>query len=139
MALVALTAYAVDITTKVLAVERLDGRPDVPLLGDVLVLHLTRNPGAAFSTGTAYTEILSVLSITAICVVLWVSRRLGSRLWAVGLDIELVRHLAGREAEDADAFCRGEHDAISIKSGAERCYVRELDRINDPSRCVCRI
>jgi signal peptidase II len=57
----------------------------VDLVGPVFGLHLTRNPGAAFSTGTAYTELLSVLSIVAVGAVLWVSRRLGSRLWAVGL------------------------------------------------------
>ena len=33
----------------------------------------------------AYTEVLSVLSVIAIGAVLWVSRRLGSRLWAIGL------------------------------------------------------
>lgn len=90
MALVALTAYAVDITSKVLAVERLDGRPDVPLLGDVLVLHLTRNPGAAFSTGTEYTVVLSCLAIVAVLVVLYLSTRVRSVLWATGLGLLLA-------------------------------------------------
>ena len=90
MALVALTAYAVDITTKVLAVERLDGRPDVPLVGDLLVLHLTRNPGAAFSTGTEYTVVLSCLAIVAVLVVLYLARRVRSVLWAVGLGLLLA-------------------------------------------------
>lgn len=90
LALVALTAYAVDITTKVLAVDRLDGRPDVPLVGDVLVLHLTRNPGAAFSTGTEYTVVLSCLAIVAVLVVLYLAIRVRSVLWATGLGLLLA-------------------------------------------------
>jgi signal peptidase II len=84
-AAVAAFLYALDVVGKVWAVRHLTPGETVDLVGPYFGLHLTRNPGAAFSTGTAYTEILSVLSITAICVVLWVSRRLGSRLWAVGL------------------------------------------------------
>ena len=76
--------------TKVLAVDRLSGKGTVELLGPWFGLHLTRNPGAAFSTGTAYTGALTVLSIVAVCVVLWVSRRLGSALWAVALGLLLA-------------------------------------------------
>ena len=90
LALVALTLYAVDMTTKVLAVRHLDGRPDVPLVGDLLVLHLTRNPGAAFSTGTEYTVVLSCLAAVAVCVVLYLSLRVRSVLWAVGLGLLLA-------------------------------------------------
>jgi signal peptidase II len=89
-ALVALAAYAVDLTTKVLAVAHLTGRPDVHLVGDLVVLHLVRNPGAAFSTGTAYTEVFSCVAITAVVAVLWFARRLGSSLWAVGLGLLLA-------------------------------------------------
>jgi signal peptidase II len=87
-AAVALTAYAVDLVTKHLAVTRLaDG--DVPVFGDWFVLHLTRNPGAAFSTGTEYTFLLSCLAVVAVLVVLWFSRRLADRWWAVGLGLLL--------------------------------------------------
>ncbi|MGB0099652.1 MAG: signal peptidase II [Nocardioides sp.] len=89
-AAVALAAYAVDIVTKVLAVEKLTDRPDVQLVGDLLVLHLVRNPGAAFSTGTAYTEVLSIFAIVAVGVVLWLSRRIGSVAWAVALGLLLA-------------------------------------------------
>ena len=89
-ATVALVAYAVDLVTKVLAVEHLEGRPDVRVLGEVLQLHLTRNPGAAFSTGTGFTAGLSVLAIVAVVVVLVVSRRLATPLWAVGLGLLLA-------------------------------------------------
>jgi len=83
--LVASTLYAIDVTTKIVAVERLSGRGTVEILGSWFGLHLTRNPGAAFSTGTSYTVLLSVLSIVAAGLVLHFSRRLGSRWWAFGL------------------------------------------------------
>jgi signal peptidase II len=82
--------YAVDQATKWLAVDRLTGKPDRDLLGDLLVLHLTRNPGAAFSTGTSHTELFTVLALLAVLVVLWLSRRLGSRAWAVAFGFLLA-------------------------------------------------
>jgi signal peptidase II len=82
---VALVAYALDLVTKVLAVERLSGRDPVPVLGELLQLTLVRNPGAAFSTGTSYTVVLTVVAIVAVGVVLFLSRRTFDRVWAFGL------------------------------------------------------
>jgi len=82
--------YALDQVTKWLAVDRLTGRPDKELLGQVLVLHLTRNPGAAFSTGTSHTELFTVLAVAAVVVVLWLSRRLRSGAWAVAFGLLLA-------------------------------------------------
>ncbi|HEY0950182.1 signal peptidase II [Nocardioides sp.] len=89
-AAVALTAYAVDVVSKIVAVDRLTGRPDVQIVGDLFQLHLVRNPGAAFSTGTAYTEVLSVVAIIAVLVLLYLSRRIGSVGWAVSLGLLLA-------------------------------------------------
>jgi signal peptidase II len=86
---VALAAYALDQLTKSLAVRHLsDG--DVEVLGSWFVLHLVRNPGAAFSTGTEYTFALSMLAIVAVCVVLFLSRRIGSPGWAVTMGLLLA-------------------------------------------------
>jgi signal peptidase II len=82
--------YAVDQATKWLAVDRLTGKPDKELLGDLLVLHLTRNAGAAFSTGTGYTGVFTFLAIAAVVVVVWVSRRVGNAVWAVALGLLLA-------------------------------------------------
>jgi signal peptidase II len=87
---IALAAYAVDVGTKILAVSRLSGQPDVPLIGDLLVLHLTRNPGAAFSTGTEYTVVLTCVAMVAVLVVLYLSRRIGTVAWAVALGLLLA-------------------------------------------------
>lgn len=89
-AIVALTAYAVDVVTKLLAVHHLTGRADVPLIGEILQLRLTRNPGAAFSTGTGYTSVLSVAAIVAVVVILVLVRRVRSTLWALALALLLA-------------------------------------------------
>jgi len=88
--LVAVTMYAVDVVSKIIAVDRLDGRPDVEIVGDLFVLHLVRNPGAAFSTGTGYTQVFSCLAIAAVVVILVLARRIGSLGWAVALGFLLA-------------------------------------------------
>jgi signal peptidase II len=84
-AVVAVALYVVDQLSKRAAVEHLTGRDDVRVVGDLLQLHLTRNPGAAFSLGTSFTVVLTCLAIVATVVVLVVSRRVADRVWAVGL------------------------------------------------------
>ena len=85
---VALVAYAVDLGTKQWALSALaDG--DIAVLGDWFTLHLTFNPGAAFSTGTGFTIVFTGLAMVAVVVVLWLSRRLGSTAWALALGLLL--------------------------------------------------
>lgn len=88
--LVALVAYAVDLGTKLLAVAHLT--PDEPkdVVDGLLRLDLVRNPGAAFSTGTSYTLLLSVIAVVAAGVVIRFGRRLGDRTWAVALGLLLA-------------------------------------------------
>ena len=87
--LTALIAYAVDLGTKTWAVDALSGGRDRALIGDLLTLHLTFNPGAAFSTGTEYTVLLTCLAIVAVCLVLVFSVRVRSGLWAVAFGLLL--------------------------------------------------
>jgi signal peptidase II len=89
-AAVAALGYAVDVVTKVLAVDKLTDRPPVHVVGDILTFYLARNPGAAFSTGTSYTLVLSCVAIAVAVAVVWFARRLGSTGWAVGLGFLLA-------------------------------------------------
>lgn len=82
LVLVALGAYGIDVATKALVVAKLSDGENVELLGSWLVLHLTRNPGAAFSTGTEFTLLLSAVAVAALVVVLYLARRVGTRGWA---------------------------------------------------------
>ncbi|WP_224769424.1 signal peptidase II [Nocardioides ochotonae] len=88
-AAIALGAYVLDIVTKIVAVAELQDR-DVSVIGDILVLHLVRNPGAAFSVGTEYTMVLSCIAIVAVFVILWLSRRIGEIWWAIGMGLLLA-------------------------------------------------
>jgi signal peptidase II len=86
----AVVAFVIDIGTKVLAVEKLTGRGRVDVLGDLFGFHLTRNAGAAFSTGTGLTAGFTLLAILATGVVVWLSSRLGSTFWAFGFGMLLA-------------------------------------------------
>lgn len=92
---VALTGLVLDVATKVIAVDQLDPRQPVRLLGGLLTLQLIRNPGAAFSSGERFTY---VFSIAAILVLVFVLVRLVPRVghpgWAVGLGL-LVAGVSG--------------------------------------------
>jgi len=87
---IALLGYSLDLVTKALAVEKL--RPGVPVqvVGDLFTFYIARNPGAAFSTGTSYTMLLSCVAVVAAIAVIWVARRLGSTGWAIGLGFLLA-------------------------------------------------
>ena len=63
---IAVVGYLTDLVSKVLAVEHLTGKAPVPVLGDWLTLYLARNPGAAFSTGTSYTLLLSLVAVAGV-------------------------------------------------------------------------
>ena len=56
-----------------------------PLIGDFLGLSLVFNPGAAFSLGEGSTWLFTIAMVVVTVVIIWVSRRLGSRGWAVAL------------------------------------------------------
>jgi signal peptidase II len=86
----AVVAFLIDVGTKLLAVEYLSGRGRVDVVGDLLGLHLTRNPGAAFSTATGFTAGFSILAIVATVVVLWLSPRVGTTFWAFGFGLLLA-------------------------------------------------
>ena len=87
---VAVVAWGVDQVTKHLAVDRLTNHPPVHLVGGLLQANLTRNPGAAFSTGAAFTQVFSVVAIAAVVAILWFGRRVRTTLWAVGLGLLLA-------------------------------------------------
>jgi signal peptidase II len=86
---VAAAGLLIDQLTKTLALRHLDSG-DVDVFGSWFTLHLTKNPGAAFSTGTQYTVLLSLLAILAAAVVIYLSRRVGSLTWAVALGLLLA-------------------------------------------------
>src|SRR5665811_1601559 len=85
----AVLVYVGDQWTKAWVSANLE--PDQPreLLGTLLQLNLTRNPGAAFSILTGSTWILTLIAGTVVVFIVITARRLGSRGWALALGLLL--------------------------------------------------
>lgn len=86
-AAVAVFAYLLDQLSKWWAVESLGPNKPVHVIDGLLQLRLTRNPGAAFSVGTGYTVVLSLIAIGVIVFCIRMAGRLGSAGWAVALGL----------------------------------------------------
>ena len=89
LALVAGVAAAADVVTKLIVVAELSDRPPVELLGGVVQLTETRNPGAAFSVGTSATWVFTVVAVAVVVAILMAARRIRSLWWAVSLGLLL--------------------------------------------------
>ncbi len=90
IAILAVTVLAADQFTKYLALAGLPEREVVPVLGDVLQLYLTFNPGAAFSLGEGVTWIFTIaLAAVAVAIVWLAATRVTSRTWAIILGLLL--------------------------------------------------
>ena len=85
----ALTVVVVDQVTKAWALRTLTEGDRIPLLGDLLGLQLVFNPGAALSIATGMTWVLTLVALAVVVVVVRMSRRLGSPLWALTLGLLL--------------------------------------------------
>ncbi|WP_454049067.1 signal peptidase II [Cellulomonas sp. Marseille-Q8402] len=89
--LVALAAITLvlDQVTKAWALAALDEGVRHPVLGDLLGIQLLFNPGAALGLATGTTWLLTIVAVVVVVVIVRVSRRLGSRGWAVALGLLL--------------------------------------------------
>ena len=86
---VAAGVLALDVVTKLLAVEQLTDREPISLLGGLLTLRLVRNPGAAFGMAQGLTIVFTCVALGVVVVILRVARRLQSGWWAVALGLVL--------------------------------------------------
>jgi signal peptidase II len=86
---IAVLVLALDIVSKSLVVAYLTPEQPVHLVGSVLMLWLTRNPGAAFSVGTGETAVFTVIAFGVVVYIARTARRLYSLGWAVALGLLL--------------------------------------------------
>jgi signal peptidase II len=89
VAVIAGLVLIADQGSKLLAVHQLTGRGRVDLIGSLFGLQLTRNAGAAFSTATGATWVLTLIAIAVVLTIIRFARRLGSRGWTVALGLLL--------------------------------------------------
>ncbi|WP_208004315.1 signal peptidase II [Labedella populi] len=83
LAVVAVSALALDQLTKYLVVSSMTEGERVPVLGEFLVLFYVRNPGAAFSFAEGATWIFSLLAAAVSVTIIVLARRIRSKLWAL--------------------------------------------------------
>ncbi|MEO9110943.1 MAG: signal peptidase II [Jatrophihabitantaceae bacterium] len=88
-AVVALIALALDILTKVLIVSNTQGHQPKRILDGAIYLDVTRNSGAAFSLGTGFTVILTIIALAVVLVIIRTARRMRSLGWAICLGLIL--------------------------------------------------
>ena len=96
---VAAFVLAADAITKALVVAHLRADEPVHLLGNVLMLDLLRNPGAAFSLGTGDTIVFTAIAVGVVIYIARTARNLRSIGWAITLGLLLggaIGNLADR-------------------------------------------
>ena len=81
--------WATDYTTKIWALNNLSQREPREILGSFLQLRLLFNPGAAFSFGTNFTFIFTILALAAIGVIAYFAIKIDNRGWAAVLGLAL--------------------------------------------------
>lgn len=89
LAAIAVLVVTVDQIAKFIAVRELAENVPVTVIDGWFQLRLIRNSGAAFSLATGMTWALSVVAVVVSVVIARISRRLGSRWWAVALGLLL--------------------------------------------------
>lgn len=86
---IAIVVLVVDQLTKFIAIVTLQGRPPVPVIGDLAGFTFLRNPGAALGMGAGSTWVFALIAFAVFVFILVASRRLVSARWAVGLGLLL--------------------------------------------------
>ncbi len=86
----ALLGVGLDQTTKALVTATVEGKPPVRLIGRVLMVNVSRNPGAAFSFAPTATLLFSGLALGIAVVIMTRLSRLRSVGWAVALGLVLA-------------------------------------------------
>ncbi|HTU72238.1 MAG TPA: signal peptidase II [Trebonia sp.] len=99
---VAVGVFGLDALSKALVVANLTPGLPVHVIGDVLEFNLLRNSGAAFSLGTGYTAVFTLLAIVVIGVVV----RFAPRLRSTGYAVAFGLLLAGASGNLADRVFR---------------------------------
>lgn len=99
----AVIVLALDVVSKVIVVEQLPMRHDpVRILWGLFYLDQTRNSGAAFSLGTGFTVILTVIALAVVVLLIRIASRLRSIGWALAFGLIL----GGAIGNLADRFFR---------------------------------
>ena len=93
------------------------GHEPVRALGGLVYLDQARNSGAAFSLGTGFTVVLTLVAVAVVAVIIRTASRMRSVAWAVALGLVLggaLGNLADRIFRDPGVFRGRVVDWISL-------------------------
>ncbi|WP_460541042.1 signal peptidase II [Glycomyces halotolerans] len=119
--LIAAAAIGLDQITKALAVERLDPDEPIRILGGLVYLSLTWNPGAAFSIATDYTWILAIIATCVVAFLIVLARKIVYPAWAVAIGLVL----GGAAGNLVDRVLREPSDPSTWFDGGLRHFFTE--------------
>jgi signal peptidase II len=105
LASTAALVLVLDVVSKLIVVDKLDH--PIELLGGLLTLRLTRNPGAAFGMAGSATVIFTAVAVGVVVVILRTARRLRSTGWALTFGLVLggaLGNLTDRVFRDPGPF-----------------------------------
>jgi signal peptidase II len=134
--LIAAFAIGLDQWTKFLAEANLDPDEPVRILGGLVYLSLTWNSGAAFSLGTGYTWIFTIVASAVVVFLIVLSRRIVYPAWSIAIGLVLggaAGNLIDRYFREP-AFARG-HVVDFISVFAPRAEVFPIFNIADSALC----
>jgi signal peptidase II len=86
---IAWAIWLLDFATKSWALNSLDSRNPVKLLGNFLQLTLTKNSGAAFSLAQGATIIFTIFAISVVAAIAYYSTKITSFGWSIVLGLAL--------------------------------------------------
>ena len=81
--------WIIDYSTKVWALNNLSQVEPIKVVGSILQLRLVFNPGAAFSFGTSFTFIFTILALIAVGVIAYYVIKIAHKWWAAVLGLAL--------------------------------------------------
>jgi signal peptidase II len=86
---IAWVVWLLDFATKSWALNSLDSRNPVNVIGEFLQLTLYKNPGAAFSLAEGFTIMLTLFAISVVGVIAYYSAKITSKGWSTVLGLAL--------------------------------------------------
>ena len=81
--------WLIDYSTNVWALNNISQVEPIKIIGSILQLRLVFNPGAAFSFGTSFTFIFTILALLAVAVIAYYAVKIADRWWSVVLGVAL--------------------------------------------------
>lgn len=89
LALLALSVYVLDLVSKILVVEYIEGQGPIHIIGEYVQFRVIRNSGAAFSIGTGMTIVFTAIAAAVAIAIIRTARHLRSLPWAITLGMLL--------------------------------------------------